>query len=176
MSLKKTLLATVAILSVGIASAASPNPATATFQVKFKVLKACTVAATDLDLGSQESTGAVIAAAGTGTVTVTCSKKTPYTIGLQPSGGSLLGAGVMGPLNSPVVYSPVNADTVAYQLYQNSGLTTVWGNTVGTNTVGGTGTGAAQTAVSVYGKVTTTPLTLVTPDSYSDTVTVSVAY
>ena len=177
MLFKKTLLAVAAFSFVGVAAAAS-NPATATFQVLFKVNKACTVSATDLNLGVQESTGAVVTAAGTGTVTVNCSKKTAYTIGLLPSNSNAVGAGVMAPTNLPVAYSPLNTDTVSYQLYQNAALTTVWGNTAGTNTVAGTGTGAAQTAVSVYGKVTLTApqLLLVTPDNYVDTVTVNVVY
>lgn len=176
MLFKKTLLAVAALAFVGVASAA--NPATTTFQVLFKVNKACTVSATNLDLGVQESTGAVITAAGAGSVTVNCSKKTAYTIGLLPSNGVATGAGVMTATNLPVVYSPLNADTVKYQLYQNSGLSTVWGNTPATNTLSGTGTGAAQTAVPVYGKVTSTATELlaVTPDNYVDTVTVSVVY
>jgi spore coat protein U-like protein len=179
MLFKKTLLAVAALAFVGVAAAAS-NPVTATFQVLFKVNKACTVSATNLDLGVQESTGAVITAAGQGSVTVNCSKKTAYSIGLLPTntGATATGAGVMNATNLPVVYSPANADTVKYQLYQNSALTTVWGNTAGTNTLAGTGTGAVQAAVSVYGKVTSTATELlaVTPDNYVDTVTVSVVY
>jgi len=63
--------------------------------------------------------------------------------------------------------------TLGFQLYSNSGLTTVWGNTIGTNTVSGTGNGAAQT-INVYGQVPvqTTPK----PDTYQTTVTATVSY
>ena len=44
------------------------------------------------------------------------------------------------------------AATVNYTLYSDSGRTTVWGNTIGTDTVAGTGNGAAQT-LTVYGRV-----------------------
>ena len=65
------------------------------------------------------------------------------------------------------------ANTVNYSLYSDSGRTTVWGNTIGTNTVAATGNGASQ-SYSVYGRVTaqTTPA----PATYSDTVTVTVTY
>jgi len=66
---------------------------------------------------------------------------------------------------------------VTYQLYSNSGLSTVWGNTATAtstgNGVAGTGTGSAQT-LTVYAKVTSS--TDVQPDNYSDTVQVNVNY
>lgn len=171
MLFKKTLLAS-ALLALGgfaITAGAATNPATTTFKVKLVVQKACSVAATDLDFGTQDSTAANFGASTNGSVTVTCSKSTPYIVGLAPSNGSGVGAGGMT--------SGTTSDTVNYQLYQNSGLTTVWGNT-GTlaaagNEVSGTGTGSAATALPVYAKVTSAN---VTPGSYSDTVTVNVTY
>ncbi len=56
--------------------------------------------------------------------------------------------------------------------FANSGYTTVWGNTIGTNTVTGTGTGAAQ-SFTVYAQNTNANFT---PDSYADTVGVTVTY
>jgi len=49
----------------------------------------------------------------------------------------------------------------------------VWGNTIGTNTVASTGTGAAQ-SFTVYGRIPsqTTPA----PATYTDTITVTVTY
>jgi spore coat protein U-like protein len=49
----------------------------------------------------------------------------------------------------------------------------VWGNTVGTDTVAATGSGAAQ-SYTVYGRITaqTTPA----PGTYTDTITVTVTY
>ncbi len=41
---------------------------------------------------------------------------------------------------------------VQFQLYTNSTYTTVWGNSIGTNTVSGVGTGSAQ-ALTVFGQV-----------------------
>ena len=63
--------------------------------------------------------------------------------------------------------------TVTYSLYSDSGRTTVWGNTVGTNTVAGVGNGASQ-SYTVYGRVPaqTTPAAA----TYTDTITVTVTY
>jgi spore coat protein U-like protein len=65
------------------------------------------------------------------------------------------------------------AATVSYSLYSNAARTTNWGNTVGTDTVAGTGTGSNQ-SYTVYGSVPaqTTPA----PATYTDTITVTVTY
>ena len=65
-----------------------------------------------------------------------------------------------------------NTTTVGFQLW-DAGRTTIWGNTQGTNTVAGTGTGAAQ-ALTVYGQVPAqaTPK----PDTYQTTVTATVYF
>lgn len=170
MLFKKTLLASALLALGGFAAGAgaATNPATTTFKVKLVVQKACSVSATDLDFGSQDSTATNFSASTNGTVTVTCSKTTPYIVGLAPSNGNGSGAGAMS--------SATTSDTVAYQLYQdNAG--TVWGNT-GTlaaagNEVSGTGTGTAATALPVYAKVANAN---VAPGTYSDTVTVNVTY
>ena len=58
-------------------------------------------------------------------------------------------------------------------LYSNSGRTVVWGNTVGTNTIAGTGNGSVHN-LTVYGSVPaqTTPAA----GTYTDTITVTVTY
>ena len=173
--MKKNVFAKIALVAVaGFAVNAFAATATTTFQVLFKVNKSCSVTATDLNLGEVDSTGLNVVTGSSGTVTVTCSKKTAYTVGLVPSSGSLLGVGVLAAQNTPLAYAPLNADSIAYGLYKDSALTTAWGNTVGTNTVADTGTGAAATALTVYGKTTGT--VNVTPDTYKDTVTVNVVY
>lgn len=161
------MAAAVAGACAVVAAIAAPNPATTTFQVKFTVNKACSVSATNLDFGTQDATATNVPGSTNGTITVTCSKGTAYTIGLLPSNNSSTGAGTMAGATTG------NTDKVPYQLYQDSGLATVWGNTASTNTVGGSGTGSAQAAVTVYGKVASANYT---PDAYADTVTVNVVY
>ena len=65
------------------------------------------------------------------------------------------------------------ANTVNYTLYSNSGRTTLWGNTVGTDTVAATGNGASQ-SYTVYGRVPTQAAPA--PGTYTDTITVTVTY
>lgn len=172
MLFKKTLLAVAALAFVGAAAAApASNPATATFQVKMTIQKACSVTAgstSDINLGTVESTA--INQTGNNTISITCSKTTPYTIGLLPTttGGTANGTGFMISTTAPLV----NTDKVPYSLYSDSGNTTSWGNTIGTNRVSSAGTGAAKTH-TVYAKNIDANYT---PDSYADTVTVSVSY
>ena len=66
-----------------------------------------------------------------------------------------------------------SSEQVTYGLYQDSGRTQVWGDSAGTNTAAGTGSGLAQT-FSVYGRVPaqSTP----SPGTYVDTVVVTVSY
>ncbi len=60
-----------------------------------------------------------------------------------------------------------------YALYSDSGRTTVWGNTVGTNTVSGT-YAIAQLPLTVYGSI---PAGQSIPaGNYTDTVTVTITY
>jgi spore coat protein U-like protein len=101
----------------------------------------------------------------TSTIQVTCTNTTPYNIGLDAGTGA--GATVA------VRKMTSGGATVNYSLYSDSGYNTVWGNTVSTDTVAGTGNGAAQN-YTVYGRIPaqTTPA----PGNYSDTITVTVTY
>jgi spore coat protein U-like protein len=63
--------------------------------------------------------------------------------------------------------------TVAYGLYQDTAHTANWGNTVGTDTVAGTGNGSAQ-PLSVYGRIA--PQTTPAAGAYADTVNVTVTF
>jgi spore coat protein U-like protein len=64
-------------------------------------------------------------------------------------------------------------NTVGYSLYSDSARTTVWGETIGVDTVAGSGTGLSAN-VDVYGRVPAqiTPA----PATYTDTIVVTVTY
>lgn len=123
--------------------------------------------------GSNINLGSVVAGptarSGSSTISVKCISGTPYRIGLAPSNGNTAGAGVMSGTGG-------NTQQVPYQLYQNSGFTTVWGNTATSSSTGngvmGTGTGNAQ-GYTVWARA---PGADYRPDTYSDTVTVNVHY
>jgi spore coat protein U-like protein len=177
MLLKKTLTAVTvftACLVAGTAGAA-PNPAVATFQVLLKINKACSIVAgttSNIDLGTHDSSDTNFS--NNNSISVTCSKGTPYFIGLAPSNSSTTGAGTMAALNVAPVTG--NTDSVPYQLRSVSPTGLVWGNTATSTTVGngftGNGTGAAV-AIPVFATV---PSANFTADSYADTVTVNVNY
>lgn len=170
MNIKHTVVA-AALATTGLfAINANALTANASFQVKMTVTKSCSVvagSASDISLGSVTADSGSHSASNS--IKVTCSKTTPYFVGLAPSNASTTGAGVMSGTGS-------NTDQVPYQLYSNAGYSTVWGNTATTTAVGngvsGTGNGSAQT-ISVYA---TAPSANFTPDSYADTVTVNVNY
>lgn len=178
MSLKKTLLATTLLVTSGLVfSVHAASPATATFQVLIVIQKACSVTA---GAGSNINLGTVAATAlnttGSNTISVTCSKTTPYFVGLAPSaanGGTTTGSGGMSTADALAG----NTDKVPYQLTSTPGPSgTVWGNTATStaagNGVAGIGTGTAQ-ALTVYATAATANFT---PDSYADTVTVNVNF
>jgi len=65
------------------------------------------------------------------------------------------------------------AATIVYSLYKDSARSSVWGNTVGTNTAAGTGTGSAQTS-TVFGRVP--PQSVPAPGTYNDTIVVTATF
>ncbi|MXO70615.1 Csu type fimbrial protein [Alteraurantiacibacter buctensis] len=161
---RAALLVAVAAGAFG-ASAANAATATDTFDVSVTITAACSVDASssDIDLGTHQSTATDLGASSD--ITVKCSNTVPYRVNLSPSNGNTGGAGSLDPVGA----SP---DTVPYQLRSASGMSgTVWGNT-SSNGVTGTGTGADQT-LTVYATAASANYA---PDTYSDTVTVTVNY
>lgn len=157
--------------SVGIALAicASAEPAfaattTSTFAVQLTISSSCTInSATTLNFGSQGVLTTTINQ--TSSIQVLCTNTTPYNVGLDA--GTSPGATV----STRKMIS--GAATVNYALYSDSGRTANWGNTVGTDTVSGTGNGANQ-SYTVYGSVPAQPTPLA--GTYTDTITVTVTY
>lgn len=166
-SLKKGILATL-VAAIGVMSAQSAMAATAsaTFQVTATVNSACIVSATNVAFATvtPAATGNTTA---TGTITSTCTKTTPYTLAISAgNSGDIANRTMTGATSG-------NADKLAYNLYTSNTHATVWGETVGLNTVGLTGTGTAQ-ASTIFGKL---PLNqYLKPDTYSDNLTVTLAY
>ena len=124
-----------------------------------------------LDFGSASTHAAPSVPNPSTTLSVQCTRTTPYAIGLLPSNGNANGAGIMSAGGSP--------DTVPYQLRKGPGASAaVWGNTTAPapglagNGVQGTGTGVAVNHI-VYGTVAGTNYR---GGNYTDTVTVTVNY
>jgi spore coat protein U-like protein len=163
-TLKLSLAAALVVLTLGFAStpASATTTVTTTFGVSATVQSTCLISASALAFGTY--TGVV--ANSTSTVSVTCTNTTPYNIALNP------GTATSATVTTRKMTGPSSA-TLNYSLYSNSGMTTNWGQTTGTDTVSGTGNGSSQ-AITVYGQVPAGQY--VTPGSYADTITASVIY
>jgi len=168
--MRRVLLATAvgaALLAGGSALAA--NPATTTFTVTATVLKTCSVAASALNFGNY--TPAAGAATGSSTVNVLCTKTTPFTVALN--GGTTTGGTVAQRLLAN------GANTLQYNLFTTNAYATVWGDGTGTSvTQAGAGLGlGTAVAFTVYGQLPDNATNQgVVPGTYTDTITVSVAY
>lgn len=134
-----------------------------TFRVSARVEAVCEVTANDLNFGTySQQTGTN----GTTQLRAVCSPQTTYNIGLNEGtgGGTIQGGRQM---------AAPGGQRLNYQLYSNSARTTIWGNTTGTDTVTGVGTGLAQDH-TVFGAI---PATQTIPaGNYADTITVRIYY
>ncbi|WP_413935164.1 spore coat U domain-containing protein [Nitrospira sp. BLG_1] len=128
---------------------------------------ACEVQATSINFGNVPSAADVT---GTGTITVTCSSGTPYTVTLD--GG--LHAG-----NTHRFLASNAGGSVAYDLYKDAANTQVWGDSGFASTypngtaVVGTGNSSGQ-PLTVFGK--TLSSTANVPGTYTDTIVVTVIF
>ena len=156
--------ALTAIAMLGSATAYASTSITTTFQAKVTIAASCVIGgATTLDFGTPGLLAANVDQ--TSTISVQCSNTTPFNIGLDK--------GTNGTSVTNRLMKGATAATVQYSIYSDSGRTSNWGNTIGTDTVASTGTGSSQ-SFTVYGRIA--PQTTPAPDVYTDTVTVTVTY
>lgn len=156
------IMATAALAFAAIAARAAT--ATATFQSQITILADCQVVTTNtLNFGSVGVLTANVDA--TALFSIQCTSGTTYAIGLN--------AGTTAGGTTATRRMTNGGVNVSYQMFSNAGRTTNWGNVVATDTVAGTGTGAAED-FTIYGRVPvqTTPA----PAVYTDTVTITVTY
>ena len=117
------------------------NDVTTPFDVTANEASACTTSANDLTFGHYTQARLDAQSA----ISVTCTHTTPWAVGL--SQGTSPGATV----STRKMTGPGGA-SLPYGLFQDAARTVNWGNTVGIDTVHGTGTGDTQT-LNVYGRV-----------------------
>lgn len=167
MQFNKTLM-TAALLTVGgFAAISSANAETAgsTFEVGMTVEKLCTVS-TAAEIILDPSAINVAATAQQTTFNVACSQGTPYSITMSPTSGTAnSGAGVLTGENT--------AETLAYTLSEASGGA-VWDAAYKTGVLGA-GFVADATPYTVFVNLTEDSRNA-KPDTYTDTVAVSVGY
>jgi len=163
MKKRLAILLLFAVLPWAEANAQQKNTST-TFKVTARVNAVCEIIATDLDFGAYTSQGGT-PLQGTTLLQATCTPSSTYNIGLNQ--GTSPGATV----NQRKMVSGANA--LNYNLYSDSAHAVIWGNTTGTDTVTGVGTGLPQDH-TVFGQI---PAAQVVPaGDYKDIITVRVYY
>jgi spore coat protein U-like protein len=158
--MRKLLKTGVAVAALCGAVGAHALTDTTNLSVTLTITAACNVTTTapaPVAFGTHAQT-ATVPVDTAGSVTVTCVGAVPYNVllgqGANYSGGRRMNVG---------------ANFVPYELYRDSGRTQVWGETIGTDTVAGSGTATYQ----VYGRV---PSLAFPAGTYTDTVLVTVDY
>jgi spore coat protein U-like protein len=157
----------MAIVAAAFGQTASAATATANLGVSATVTNNCTISTAALAFGSYDPVVANASANldGTGTVIVACTKGASATVGLG------LGLNASG---STRRMSNGGTEYLDYELYQDSGRTTVWGNSgAGLYSPGAAPSKAARN-FTVYGRVTANQD--VAAGSYSDTVVATVNF
>lgn len=163
--MKKFFGIALALGALGMAGGAQAGTAPGTIAVSATVASSCAVnSAGAMAFGTV--TGNVSAVPATSTISVTCTNTTPYTYytntGLYVSSSQMRMQGA----TTTTQYLP-------YTLYTTSAYTTTF-PTSSTGALSGTGTGSAQT-ITIYGQIAA-GITLPSPQTYADTVTLTVAY
>jgi len=121
---------------------------TATFNVTAQIIADCTITVSNLDFGNVPLLTATVS--GQTNISVTCTNGSGYNVGLDA--GNAAGSTITNRIMKS------GANSLQYKLCSDSARTVNWGNTVGTDTVAGTGNSTAQT-LPIYGllPVQTTP-------------------
>lgn len=141
-----------------------PVSAKARFQVSATAVDSCLVNASDLVFGNYDPLQQTPVDANS-TLTVTCTVDSGYSVGLDAGAGS--GATVTARKLSGA------GGVLDYGLYRDAARALVWGNTAGSDTVSGIGTGAAA-SLQVYGRIPAGQA--VKRGTYTDVITVTVDY
>lgn len=157
MKLKMLLAGAALVAATGVADA---QTATDTFVVRATVVARCSVAAQDLDFGNYDAAAALDA---TTTITVQCTSGTAYAVALD--------GGESGDIGNRTMSS--GSGLLAYNLFQDSANTILWGDGAEGEELVGVGNGASQVA-TVYGRIESGQF--VSPGVYIDTITTTITY
>jgi spore coat protein U-like protein len=159
----------VALLLLVSAREARSGSATSTLNVSMSVTNNCTISTTAVAFGAYDPVAANASSPldGTGSVIIACTKNTSATIGLD-LGGSPSGSQRRMTTGGG---SPSFAD---YEVYQDSGRTTVWGNSGAGLLSPSAAPSKAPRTFTVYGRVAAGQD--IPPGSYTDAVVATVNF
>jgi len=161
---QSAVLATAVLLPLAVAPSSAATKS-ANFQVLATIVSDCSVvSASNVDFGS---VGVMTNDLDTiSTVTIVCTPGTAYTVSLDAGTGA-------GSTITDRRMASAGGGSLKYQLFRNAARTENWGNTPGTDTKGGTGTGT-NTPYTIYARLPAQAAPAV--GSYTSTVTATVTY
>ena len=160
------MIAAVAVPALmALTPAAHASTAQTTMAVTAVTLNSCSVVALPLVFGNISQVNGTATDSQT-TLTVVCTPGVNYNVGLDQGAHAAGGTRQM--------QAVLGTATIPYTLYSDSTRTTVWGNTVNTDTVSGTA-GVLPGIYQVYGREPGNA-TLVGAGAYADAVTVTVTF
>jgi len=147
-------------------SAQTNLTATAIMPVRMEIVAACLVSVSDLDFGAYAS-NSTIAVLGQTTIELSCGSGTTAEIALDG------GTGPGGNTSRRRLQQDSGNDRLDYDLFQDPGRTTHWGDRSGVDTKEVQTTGQPQT-VPIYGEIPARQRAR--GGTYSDMITVTVHY
>lgn len=157
----------LAFASLASITQAEATTVTTTFNVTANVQVSCQISATDLAFGTYIKAGGT-ALTGQSNLLVNCTNGAAWDISLNKG---LHGASVTA---RKMENNTLTGAFMNYQLFSDPAHTSIWGETAGTDTVEGTGTGVIQD-VGVYGSIPANQTT-VQAGGYSDTITATLTF
>jgi spore coat protein U-like protein len=166
------VLASAVLIAIGGGGTAAAGTASSDLPVSASVSANCTIDASGgVAFGAYDPVVAnqSTALTASGTISTTCTNGATATITLGQGSNADTGSTDTAPLRRMLAGT---SDYLTYQLYTDSGDTTVWGNTAATG-VTVTGTGAAV-STTVYGSVPAGQN--VATGNYADTVAATVTF
>ncbi len=152
------------------AAPAFAGSATSSFSVSASVSNNCTISTAAISFGAYDPivANATTPLDATGTVTITCTKGAATTIGLNAGNNSASASGTTRAMKS-------GSDYLSYEIYQNAGHTTLWGNSGADLFTPAAAPDKNARTFTTYGRV---PAAQDVPASasYTDTVTATVNF
>jgi spore coat protein U-like protein len=125
----------------------------------------CTIGGGSLAFGSLLGFAPTTTLNGSGEFTVTCTASEPYTFALDKGFGPSI--------DSRVMRLSGGSATIGYQIYQDAGHFTVFGDGTTGSAKSGVGTGAAQ-SIDVFGQIPSQNISAI--GAYSDSITVTAIF
>lgn len=158
-------------MAIGVSSLANTSMAagpTGNFQTNAVINSSCVLTASSVAFGAYTPTATATSLTANGTINATCSNGVVYNLALDGGKGGIATRKMAGAASG-------NADFLFYNIYTTSAKTVIFGDgTTGNGSkITVTGNGNSQ-ATTIYGSLLTNQY--VTPDNYSDSLTVTMTY